>query len=202
MLGTEVYWNEWCPLEAQRKKQSFTDSLLKNADTVIFSAPLYVDGLHSSLMRFMVEQEHAFNRSAGNKRIFAVINCGFYEGRQTEFAIEMIRHFSQRTGQSWCGGIGIGTGEMIATARRYPPNSFIRRPVTTAFEKLFEAIQMPEGRLNELIFTQHALPRFLFKRAGEFGWRKAVKANGLKARDLFARPLSAGQQNGSLSGCL
>lgn len=189
MLGSGVSWNEWCPMEAQRKKRTFDPSLLKNADTVIFAASLYVDGLHSTLMRFMEEQEHSFSKSAGSKRIFTVINCGFYEGKQTEYALEMIRHFSHRIRQQWSGGVGIGTGEMIAMTQQYPPKSFIRRPVTAALEKLVEVIQTPDGRLNEPIFTQHAIPRFLFKLAGEAGWRKIVKKNGLKSKDLYARPL-------------
>ena len=38
------------------------------------------------------------------------MNCGFYEGIQAEFALDILRNWSLKTGLIWSGGIGIGGG--------------------------------------------------------------------------------------------
>ena len=191
MLPEDVQWNDWCPAEAQRKKLRFDVSLLQNAEVMLIACPLYVDGLHSTLMLFMEQHQQMLRECAHTKRIFAVVNCGFYEGKQNEHALEMIRFYSRQSGQNWCGGTGIGTGEMISGLNKISPEAGIRKPVIRALRSVAVAIASPYGCLKEPVFTQHGLPWFLFKLAGEFGWRQSAKKNGLKTRDLFAKPLPA-----------
>lgn len=147
------------------------------------------------------------NTAAGlvrKRRLYGAANCGFYEGVQTAIALEILSNFAAAHGLEWSGGIGIGTGEMIGHMKNVPPRAGIRKPVVEAVNALAAAIAAdrfmsggvadglkPVAEQNRagMLFTQHAFPRWLFKLAGESGWRKWLKKNGVKRREIFARPL-------------
>jgi hypothetical protein len=172
------------------------------ASEVLFVASsLFVDALPASLMR-LLERYAAFLASPAGRaavasrgkpqRVFAAVNCGFYEGEQNEFALRIIAHWCEAAGLEWRGGIGLGTGEMIGGLKNVPPQAGIRKPVIGAIRKIAEAVAAgDEGRLTEPVFAQHAFPWILYKVAGEAGWRSQAKANGLKPRALYARPLES-----------
>lgn len=44
-----------------------------------------------------------------------------------------------------------------------------------------------ECRSEDTIYCEPNFPRFLYKLAAEIGWRRSLKANGLKSRDLKRR---------------
>ena len=54
-------------------------------------------------------------------KIYAVVNCGFYEGRQTKTCHSMIQNWCRSCGFSYEGGIGQGAGEMIGIIRFVNP---------------------------------------------------------------------------------
>ncbi|WP_346888390.1 hypothetical protein [Clostridium sp. UBA1056] len=37
------------------------------------------------------------------------------------------------------------------------------------------------------VFITENFPRFAYKLSGELGWRQAIRANGLKRKDLFLK---------------
>lgn len=45
----------------------------------------------------------------------------------------------------------------------------------------------PKARLGENIFIEPNFPRFAYKLAGEMNWRKAIRASGLRRKDLFEK---------------
>jgi hypothetical protein len=136
------------------------------------------------------KEANASDRKVASQRVFACVNCGFYEGEQNTYALDMLAHFCAASGLRWSGGVGIGTGEMISAVKDAPPDMFIRKPVTRALGALAASIASgPDGALAENLFTHHGIPRFLYKLAGEAGAREQARKNGLKARDLFRRPL-------------
>ena len=90
---------------------------LKDADTVVFVTPLYVDGLPSHVLRFLEEME-VFCRENGLKfRVYCVANNGFIEGKQNEPLMQVFENFCVRTGLAWGGGVGIGGGVMLNVTR-------------------------------------------------------------------------------------
>jgi hypothetical protein len=172
---------------------------IASSDVLFIASSLFVDALPASLMRFL-ERYAAFLASpdgrkiasarARKQRVFAIVNCGFYEGEQNEFALRIVGHWCEASGLDWCGGAGLGTGEMIGGLRNVPPEAGIRKPVIAAIRSVAGAIAAGDGgRLERPVFAQHGFPWILYKLAGEAGWRAQAKANGLKARDLHARPL-------------
>jgi len=179
-----------------RKPDDSVFPVMAESEVLVITSPLFVDGLPASLMvfleryqRFLQSPEGTAGRAA-RQRVFAIVNCGFYEGAHNEFALRMLSHWCEASSLSWRGGAGIGTGEMIHGLSKVPEQASIRKPVIQAIEAVAKAISSgPEGRLEPAIFTQHAFPWLLFKLAGEAGWRSQAKANGVRPRDLRARPL-------------
>jgi hypothetical protein len=179
---------------------------LGGAPVLLITAPLYIDGLPATTVRALERYRDALlrlrerERGCGHarkcehpartdgQRVFAVINCGFYEGSQNRHALEMIEHFCREAGLDWCGGIGIGTGEMIRGLRDVPLQAGIRRPVVTALQALVEAMGNSTGRLEENLYTQHRLPWWVYRLLGQMGWRRQARQNGLRSRAVHDRP--------------
>lgn len=187
-------WKVVSSIREWRKEGDAVEALL-DADAIVVAFPLYVDGLPSSLMALLERLGEALGgeaaASAGRRRkrrLYAAANCGFYEGGQNGVALEILANFAASCGLEWSGGIGIGTGEMLSETKSAPPEFFMRKPVTGAVYALASAIA--DGRsLEGNLFAQHGIPRWLFKAMGEAGWRRWIRVNGKKARDLDARPL-------------
>lgn len=192
---------DWRVVSSIREWRKPGDAVAKlmEADTVVVSFPLYVDGLPGSLMALLERFGAALNAEALVKRrvrrLYGAANCGFYEGAQNAVALEILANFASAHGLEWSGGVGIGTGEMIGHMKNVPPQAGIRKPVVEAVNALSLAIAgnraLGRGLAGEARFTQHAFPRWLFKLAGESGWRNWLKKNGVKSREIFARPLDA-----------
>lgn len=72
-------------------------SRIQSSDALVFVFPLYIDGINSQLLRFLIELE---KRGFNNKSIgvYCIINNGFYEGRQNLIAADIIKN--------WCKAVG------------------------------------------------------------------------------------------------
>ncbi len=191
LLPPETEWKDVSSIKQKEPMNSAEWESLFEAEVLLIAFPLYVDELPASLMQFLAGYEEAYKARRGNRpaqRVFAVANCGFYEGFQNELALKIIEHFCESTGLSWCGGAGLGTGEMIRGLRNVPEEAGIRKPIIQALQTIAETIAS-NGVLAENIYTQHKFPWLLYKLAGEAGWRKEIKKNGLKKTAISAKPL-------------
>ena len=68
--------------------------------------------------------------------VYAVVNCGFYEGRQNSLAIAMMENWCHRAGLRWGQGLGIGAGGMLAGIRNVPLGSGPKKNLGRALEQL------------------------------------------------------------------
>lgn len=75
----------------------------------MFAFPLYVDGVPSQLLSCLrqIEKVGVPNK---NTMVFGIANCGFYEGKQNEIAIEILRNWCNKLKLQWGMGMGIGVG--------------------------------------------------------------------------------------------
>ncbi len=169
---------------------------MASSDVLVVSFPLYVDGVPASLMRLLerytefLESPSGPSKRNAAQRVFAIVNCGFYEGEHNEFALRMLAHWCEASALNWRGGIGIGTGEMISGLAKVPDSAGIRRPIVAALDRLARAIGSgAQGALESDSFAHHGFPWLLFKLTGEHEWRARARANGLRARDLYFRAL-------------
>lgn len=110
-----------------------------DSDILLVAFPLYVDGLPAPLLQWLMlyreavaARKHSEPEWYSRTRVFAVGNCGFYEGAQNEQALRIIRNFAQSSGLVFGAGLGIGCGGMIAALDKVPDQAAIKRPVAEA----------------------------------------------------------------------
>ncbi len=88
------------------------DALLK-ADALVLAMPVYVDAVPSHVLELLQKIEQFAKEHDLHFRVYALCNCGFYEGEQCELEMEMLQCWCERAGLTFCGGTGVGAGEMI-----------------------------------------------------------------------------------------
>lgn len=195
MLPQDTVWHTVSSIKESRgeARNSPVDPALTATDVLFIAFPLYVDGLPASLMEYLERYASACSalpRTGKKQRVFAVANCGFYEGEQNRTVLEIVEHFCASAGLDWCGGAGIGTGEMILGIKNVSPEAGIRKPVFRAIALVASAMAAADGRLAEPVFAQHGFPWLMYKLAGEAGWRSRIRKSGLARKDIDARPLA------------
>lgn len=155
--------------------------MLHDSDTWIFACPLYVDGIPAHLLSCLIQLE-ACDWTDCPIRIYGIVNCGFYEGIQAEFALSILQNWSVKTGLAWGGGIGVGGGGALAQMPPAENGHGTRAPIEKALRAMADKILRHEVQENN--YVSIAFPRFLYKMAAQIGWRQMIKANGGKSRDL------------------
>ena len=165
-----------CTEIALHTKGAVTDaamSELLEADALALAFPLYVDGVPSHLLAELYGMQHLL---AGRKplSVYAMVNCGFFEGQQAEVALHIV--------ENWCARCGFG---MLLALENVPAGHGPRKPVSEAVSRLSEAIQ--ESRPVNNRFVSPAFPRLLYKLAAQSGWREKIRKNGLRSKDLSRR---------------
>jgi len=90
---------------------------LQDADTVVFSMPLYVDGVPSHVLAFMEKMEAFCKKHSLQLQLYVISNGGFIEGNQNRVLMQVFENFCARCKIGWGGGIGIGGGVMVNVMR-------------------------------------------------------------------------------------
>lgn len=159
---------------------------LTGCDALIFAFPLYVDGIPSHLLNCLIQLEMHFSGiKEKDTVVYALINCGFYEGHQAKLALEMMENWCARAGLKWGQGVGIGAGGMLLSIKNVPLGHGPKKSLGKAFKQLSDNILKRTSAGS--IFISLNFPRALYKLAAETGWRLAIKNNGLKTKDLFLK---------------
>jgi multimeric flavodoxin WrbA len=154
-----------------------------SCDALVFIFPLYVDGIPSHLLNNLLSLQKYFNSKTSKQiKVYAVVNCGFYEGRQNEIAIEILKNWTYKAGLSWGQGLGIGGGGMLASIKTVPIGHGPKKNLGKAFNELVPNIL--NSKSGETIYITPNFPRFFYIAGGNLGWRSQIKTNGLKVKDL------------------
>ena len=155
-------------------------------DKIIFVSPLYADCLPSTMLEFMATFED-FIKDKNNIKIdmYGLINCGFLEGTQNKIALNILKNYSRRIKFNWRFGVGIGGGEFMKSSKDMPINCRMKKPVYNAFLALKEDIENNSNDQVDNILTNAKMPKFIFKFAGNAGWKSMAKKNNLKTKDLY-----------------
>ena len=153
-------------------------------DVLVIAFPLYIDGIPSHLLSAM-EQLESEKAIAKDTRIYAIVNCGFYEGEQCELALEMAHHWCTRCGAVWGGGLGFGGGGGLGMMEMAPMGYGPKKNLGDELKLMADAIV--SGTCIDYRFAHVNFPAFMYKLGAQSGWVQAAKANGLKRRDLGKR---------------
>lgn len=152
----------------------------------VFAFPLYVDGIPSHLLHCLLQLETlAKARPQKEIYVYALVNCGFYEGHQNALAIEMMKNWTVKAGLIWGQGIGVGAGGMLTMLKSVPLGQGPMKSLGKALTQFIDTIVNKASQ--DSIYVTANFPRLLYKFGGEMGWRKSAKVNGLKRKDLFRR---------------
>ena len=90
---------------------------LDDAQNVVFSLPLYVDGIPSHVLRFLEKMEAYCQEKGLRLSVYCLANNGFIEGKQNEPLMQLFENFCARAGLVWGGGVGVGGGVMLNVYR-------------------------------------------------------------------------------------
>ena len=182
--------------EIQANKAALTDDQileLKNSDIWIFANPLYIDSLPGHLLAVLEQIDAAGIAQSVDQgvihpyKVYAIINCGFFEAAQNKPAVRIYENFCKRVGFEWCGAVGVGGGGAIGfLPEEMPFNAGPLKPIYKELKKLADCIKA--GDSMETRYVSFGFPRFLYLKLAHYGWRKAIKENGKKTKDLYRRP--------------
>ncbi len=151
-------------------------------DAVVLGFPLYVDALPSHVVALVSSPE--FAAAVQGARVYAVSNCGFYEGRQISPAFAVLRNACDALGAHWSGGVMVGAGGMIEPTQAVPWERWPKRRLSSDMNYLAAAIA--EGRPCGSKVSGFPVTRTLYRITAEAYWRRVAKEN--KVPDLNARP--------------
>lgn len=171
-----------------RKKQVVLneEEEISQCNSLVLAFPLYVDGIPSQLLRCLEQMETYFKINNNlNLTIYAIVNCGFYEGSQASIALEMVENWCEKAGITWGQGLGIGGGGMLSSMLGTPNHKEPKKNLVIALNTLANSIKNSSKAEN--IFITPNIPRFVYKIGGDFGWNQQIKANGLTKKDIFIR---------------
>ena len=166
------------------KIHSEIKSEIHNADVLIFSFPLYIDSIPSSLLDILLkfEEEKIINSKT---KIYCIVNNGFFEGKQNQMAILQMKNWCQKTGAEWGQGIGIGAGEILSYVEKVPLGKGPLKNLGKVLEQFTNNIKTLKSD-NE-IYVNPNWSRLLYWTQGTVSWIIKARKNGLKMRDLFRK---------------
>lgn len=166
------------------KIHSEIKSEIHNADVLIFSFPLYIDSIPSSLLDILLkfEEEKIINSKT---KIYCIVNNGFFEGKQNQLAILQMKNWCQKTGAEWGQGIGIGAGEILSYVEKVPLGKGPLKNLGKVLEQFTNNIKTLKSG-NE-IYVNPNWSRLLYWTQGTVSWIIKARKNGLKMRDLFRK---------------
>jgi len=96
-------------------------NFFKTIDALVIALPVYVDGVPSHVLKFLVEAEKFCKDNNCRFKLYVISNCGFFEGRQCKNELAIMRSFCNAAGLQWGVGVGIGAGEMLSFLRLSGP---------------------------------------------------------------------------------
>lgn len=157
-------------------RDKFSDILkdIKNVDTIILSFPLYVDGPTSKIIELM-EYIQNNNIDIGNKKIYTIINCGFWEAKHNKTASLIIENFANKNKAKYMGSFNIGAGEIIGKREKNWLYKLISIPFLIKIKKFKESIN--EGNEILLETTIRPMTKRLYVLLANINWKRQMIKN-------------------------
>lgn len=158
------------------------ESLIEHTVWVL-AFPLYVDAIPSHLLNCLVQlEEFLTSRQDKDITVYVLANCGFYEGRQNEVALEIMQNWCAKSELNWGQGVGFGSGGMLLMLDRLPFGQVTYSSLEKTLKTLKDNLQASHS--DKEIYLDASIPRFVYKLGIEIGWRRSITANGRPIRDL------------------
>ena len=161
-------------------------SILSEARAIVLCVPLYVDGLPSQVIKLLERMEMSHT---GRKQIYLLANMGLYESRQLKNLFSAVKQWCAKSGNEYCGGLGISAGELMGTLMEVIP---FRRGTTKrasqGMDRLAGAVDSAEAA-EDIFAEPFAFPRRLYVWIANTNWNRTSRKNGIKPEDMFTRDI-------------
>lgn len=157
---------------ASSKELDAALAAIEAADTVILSAPLYVDSFPAPVIA-LLEQIAQRQVGAGKARLCALVQSGFPEKEQSATALSIAEQFAREAGWTWLGGIALGAAE------------WQHKGAGTALALAADAVAAGETIPPPPL--RKTMPAWLYRLGGNVMWRFAARKYRA-TRSLRARP--------------
>ena len=158
---------------------------LQSFDTIVLSFPLYFDAQPSHLLSFLLQWEKERKRAAVKVNLYVIVNCGFFEGKQNRYALQVVENWCTKSGMCFMGGIGIGAGPMLNEIQAMAWEHGPKAPVDKALRRMREAIITDTAFENS--YVQPAFPRSLYIKMAHHSWNKQLKKNGYDPKRVYPK---------------
>ena len=171
------------PRHIERKNlyvQNSTDFSPQDQDVTVLAFPLYVDGLPSQLLSFLVSGG-AGKIFAEGTSVYCIINCGFYEASHSRVASSIIQNCCMRTGAEYMGCLRIGSGGGIVGALKRDSLGFPARKISRELSFLAYAI-INRRKYDTEVSADY--PRFIYKAGADIAWRIQAAKNGVSLHEM------------------
>ena len=163
-------------ISASTKPQEILEGM-SGCEAIVVAFPLYVDGVPSHLLRLLASIESSVAGAAPGSKFYAVVNNGYFEARQNQPALDILRNFCDRAGLVWGQGVGIGGGGMIVNTKE---GSSLIKSLDKALDALAQNIR--SGRSSGDLLPDPDVPRFMYMFGGNMSWKGMAKKNGLRLK--------------------
>ena len=163
------------------KNERLCFDLVDESDLIILAFPLYVDSLHSQVIKTLeLIAEHEKGKcDLGKKRVVAIANSGFPEAKHNDIALAVCRIFAKQVGFTWAGGLAMGGGGMIAGRPLTEIGGMVRnqkKALEIAADSLAKGEAIPQEAA--VLMSKLGIPRWMY-----FGW--VTVAGNRKPRNIL-----------------
>lgn len=156
------------------------------ADAVVFAMPLYVDSVPAQVVELMEQMYERKSQELKGLPVYAITNLGFYESRQMEHELAIVKNWCAKMDMVYGGSLAIGAGEMMGGLSYVPLDKGPNRAMGEGMKKLAACIN--DRSVMEDIYTEPTgFPRNMYLLAAQMSWTPKAKKNGLKKRELYRK---------------
>lgn len=187
LISEKVYINQ--ALSSDEKRANLLQ-LIDESDLIILAFPLYVDSLHSQVIKTLeLIADHEKSKPNLNKKSFvAIANNGFPEAKQNDIALAVCRIFANQVGFTWAGGLAMGGGGMISGRPLGELGGMVRnqkKALEIAAESLAKGEAIPEKAV--FLISKIGIPKWMYIWMGNRGWKQEAKTH-IAIKEMFDTP--------------
>lgn len=144
-----------------------------NYQHLLFVFPLYADALPVGLLNFLKQLET--NNIENKPTISIIINCGFFETKQNDIAIKIMKMFAKRNNYN------IGSILRIASGEATPYFKFFKFLLTRKIKKFAKSL-----RTTKYVNLEYTMPisKKMFLKASTKYWIKYGERNKINQNEM------------------
>ncbi|MCI8484575.1 MAG: hypothetical protein HFH41_09575 [Lachnospiraceae bacterium] len=135
----------------------------------LFALPVEENRIPAHMEGLLEEWESLLKGRGNSRKIYAVSECGAYDGRQNKEVLEILENWCMQTESCWGQGIGLGAGGVLLSMEEIPMGQGPKKDLGKALEEL--AGHIKEGETGENLYLGINVSRFFCRSAAEYGWQ-------------------------------